>query len=215
MNPDIKTLSAYKVKFAADPSRSGVISGYGSIAGNVDAVGDIVERGAFAKSLATFKSNGSTPRMLWQHNPDMPIGSWTDLHEDSNGLYLTGKMNLSTSWGKDAWAATEAGDVDGLSIGYREIKARPDGMFRRLEELELFEVSLVTFPANPKARVRLNSKRELETILVKSGLSQAAATKVAAGGWGALNNNPTDDDPEAVAAIIRAVKASTQAIRNI
>lgn len=215
MNPEIKSLQPYKVKFAADSSQSGVISGYGSIAGNVDAVGDIVERGAFAKSLATFKSSRTTPRMLWQHNPDMPIGSWTEFAEDGNGLYLTGKMNLATSWGKDAWAAAEAGDVDGLSIGYREVKARPDGIYRRLEELDLFEVSLVTFPANPKARVRLTSKRELETILVKSGLSQAAATKVASGGWGALSNNSTDDDPEAVAAILRAVKASTQAIRKL
>ena len=83
-----------------------------------------------------------------------------------------------------------AGDVDGLSVGYREVKARTEKDARVLEELTLFEVSVVTFPANIEATVEtvksLNSKNELVDLLRGAGLAKAAAVRIAAGGWPAL-----------------------------
>jgi HK97 family phage prohead protease len=204
-----KTQPAFRLKFAADQA-TGEIAGYGSVIGNVDSAGERVMRGAFAGSLARHRAAGTTVKMLWQHYSDMPIGNWTDLREDETGLFLRGKVNRETSWGKDAWAAITDGNVDGLSIGYREIKATPDGVFRNLDELELLEVSVVTFPANPLAR--LTSKAELADLLTKAGLSRAAAAKVAAGGYPALAGET--DDPDEIDALIRAVKLSTDRLRR-
>lgn len=210
----LKTSPTYRIKLAAD-TKTGRISGYGSVVGNPDSYGDIVSPGAFATSLRKHQKDGTRPAMLWAHRPGEPVGRWNELKEDSTGLFLVGDINLESSWGRDAWAAVEGGDVDGLSIGYREITARPDGIYRRLDELDLVEVSIVTFPANPKARIRLSGKRDLEELLTKAGLPKNAAAKVAAGGWDALSPGDADDDEEAAArALLAAVKTSTERIRT-
>ncbi len=150
--------------------------------------------------------------MLWAHNPDQPIGKWTDIIEDERGLFLKGALNLASSRGKDAWAHVEAGDVDGLSIGYREIKATPDGIYRRLEALDLLEVSIVTFPANRSARI--GSKRELEAMLTKSGLSRGAAAKIAAGGWPALAGMDEETQTQIVKQAAERITRLAEAMRT-
>lgn len=196
MKPQTKSFSAFR--FGMKATAEGQISGYGSIFGNVDSYGEVVERGAFTDTLQRHKEAGTAPLMLWQHDAQKPIGRWDHMAEDSVGLFMSGQINTGTSWGRDAWAAVSAGDIDGLSIGYVETKTRPDGALLRLEAVDLREVSVVSMPANRKARIRLTGKSDLEDLLTDSGLSNAAAKKIVAGGWSALVG---DDDPEAVDAL--------------
>lgn len=92
--------------------------------------------------------------MLWQHDPSEPIGVWDDVVEDEIGLWVKGRILKDVARGREAVALIEAGAIDGLSIGYRTVKSRKnDKGSRLLSELELWEVSLVTFPMLPDARV--------------------------------------------------------------
>lgn len=204
--------SAPALEVKAD--ESGMISGYGSVFGNVDAYGERVMPGAFRKSLAS----GGMPKLLWQHDQHRPIGKWIEAKEDGTGLLLTGQLNLKTTAGRDAYEHLVAGDVTGLSIGYREVKVTPKGDVRELNELELHEVSIVTFPANRSATLStvksLTSKDELIDMLRSGGLSKQAAGLIAAGGWNALSKSP-DLDHDAAARLAASIDHATRAIRNL
>lgn len=131
-----------------------VISGYASLFGAVDQGGDVVEAGAYRASLAKIAAKGGAVKMLWQHDPAQPIGVWDEVREDATGLWVKGRILTDVTRGREAAALIEAGAIDGLSIGYRTVKARKDDKGKRLlSELELWEVSLVTFPMLPDARV--------------------------------------------------------------
>jgi hypothetical protein len=126
------------------------IAGYASLFGAADHGGDIVEPGAYAKSL----SEGRRVKMLWQHDPREPIGIWDEIREDGTGLFVKGRLLDRVARAKEAAALIEAGAIDGLSIGYRTLRAhRNDKGQRLLSEVELWEVSLVTFPMLPEARL--------------------------------------------------------------
>ena len=130
------------------------IEGYASLFDAPDQGGDIVRKGAYAGSLAKLESEGRRVKMLWQHDPAQPIGVWDMVREDDRGLWVKGRLLDSTQKGREAAALIQAGAIDGLSIGYRTTKATKDkGGRRLLMELELWEVSLVTFPMLPSARV--------------------------------------------------------------
>jgi len=130
------------------------ISGYASLFGAVDQGGDVVEPGAYGASLKAVAKAGRTIKMLWQHDPTQPIGVWDDVREDGKGLFVKGRILNSVEKGREAAALVAAGAIDGLSIGYRTIKASKNTKGQRLlSELELWEVSLVTFPMLPSARV--------------------------------------------------------------
>ena len=127
-----------------------VIEGYASLFGSVDQGGDVVQPGAYANSLKA----GRQVKMLWQHDPREPIGIWDEVREDDKGLYVKGRLLEDVARAREAAALTKAGAIDGLSIGYRTVKASKDDRGRRLlNEVELWEVSLVTFPMLPEARV--------------------------------------------------------------
>ncbi|MEM7319621.1 MAG: HK97 family phage prohead protease [Pseudomonadota bacterium] len=131
-----------------------VIEGYASLFNEADIGGDIVCNGAYDGSLARLERAGQKVKMLWQHEPAQPIGVWDEVLEDSKGLHVKGRLLEATQKGREAAALIEAGAIDGLSIGYRTRKASKDEKGRRLlTELELWEVSLVTFPMLPSARV--------------------------------------------------------------
>ncbi len=133
---------------------SSVIEGYASLFGQADQGGDIVEKGAYAASIKALSEAGRKVKMLWQHDPAQPIGVWEEVREDKRGLWVRGRLLESTQKGREAIALIGAGAIDGLSIGYRAVKAgRNDKGQRLLKELELWEVSLVTFPMLPSARV--------------------------------------------------------------
>ena len=131
-----------------------MIEGYASRFGDCDQGNDIVASGAYAASLTRLAEQGRAVKMLWQHDPAQPIGIWDTVREDATGLYVKGRLLDSIARGREAAALVAAGVIDGLSIGYRTKAATKDRQGRRvLTELELWEVSLVTFPMLPSARV--------------------------------------------------------------
>lgn len=170
-------------KYVGSDDEPGLIEGYGSIFGNKDAYGDIVAPGAFTRSLQTKK-----PVMLWQHNHDQPIGVWDHVEEDVVGLRLRGKILINTQHGRDAYELAKAGAVTGLSIGYRPVREHRDGDANILDEVDLWETSIVTFPANDQARllsVRANAMdgetpplKVIEKVLRDAGLSRSESTRV-------------------------------------
>ena len=153
-----------EVKFASEENDEMTFAGYGAVFGNMDSYGDIIKKGAFKETLKTAKSSGNWPLMLSQHggftSEDMtPIGVWTEMKEDENGLYLEGRF-ADTPRGREAYTLAKMKPrpaINGLSIGYRAKKfSMGDGKEARryLEEIDLFEVSLVSMPANPEARIQ-------------------------------------------------------------
>ena len=129
-------------------------------------------QGAYAASLARLAAAGRKVKMLWQHDPAQPIGIWDDVREDDRGLYVKGRLLQTVSKGQEAAALVSAGAIDGLSIGYRTQKAvRNEKGHRLLTELELWEVSLVTFPMLPSARVGAKG----ESLMAEVDLSELAA----------------------------------------
>ncbi|MEY1555172.1 HK97 family phage prohead protease [Yoonia sp. R2331] len=130
------------------------ISGYASLFGKTDQGGDVVSKGAYVAALKALKDKGRTVKMLWQHDPAQPIGVWDEIREDGKGLWVKGRILQDVAKGREAAALITAGAIDGLSIGYRTVRATKDTNGGRvLSELELWEVSLVTFPMLPDARV--------------------------------------------------------------
>ena len=130
------------------------IEGYASRFFVRDLNDDVVARGAFGASLARTGPRGV--KMLHQHEGAAPVGVWDEVREDADGLFVRGRVLDVTPQGRMAAALVRAGAVDGLSIGFRAVKARGDesGRLRVLTEVELWEVSLVTFPMLPQARIR-------------------------------------------------------------
>ncbi len=130
------------------------IEGYASLFGAEDQGGDIVEPGAYAASLRRLVQGGNSVKMLWQHDPSEPIGIWDTVHEDSRGLWVRGRILPEVARGREAAALIRAGAIDGLSIGYRTLRSTKDSRGRRhLAEVDLWEVSLVTFPMLREARL--------------------------------------------------------------
>lgn len=172
---------ACEFKFASDEQAPGTIEGYASVYGIMDRGGDIVMPGAFKKTLAQWKKDKSLPPMLWQHDAGAPIGVWTDLIEDDKGLKVTGELILDIPDGAAAYARLKKGAVRGLSIGYRSMDDEIDRSTgaRRLKQVELWEISLVTIPMLKEAQVfgvkgdyRNFNPRELEEALGDRGLSR-------------------------------------------
>lgn len=118
--------------------------------GVADLNGDVVARGAFADSLARTGAGGV--RMLHQHEGRAVVGVWEAIVEDARGLFVRGRIADWSAEARFAAALSRAGALDGLSIGFRAAKARRDGRLRVLSAVELWEVSLVTFPMLPEAR---------------------------------------------------------------
>lgn len=159
-----------------------VVEGYASLFGKADQGGDVVQKGAYAGSLAGLAAKGNRVKMLWQHDPAQPIGVWDEVREDAHGLYVKGRILTEVEKGREAAALIEAGAIDGLSIGYRTKKAEKDTSGRRLlSELELWEVSLVTFPMLPDARVGAKSEDPTEALLRDMAEAFEGARRVLAG----------------------------------
>ncbi|MFT4913443.1 MAG: HK97 family phage prohead protease [Brevundimonas sp.] len=136
---------------SVDPVAGGVeIVGYASLWGVADLDGDVVARGAFADSLARTGADGV--RMLHQHEARAVVGVWNRLVEDDRGLFVRGRIMEWSAEARFAAALARAGALDGLSIGFRAAKARREGRLRVLSAVDLWEVSLVTFPMLPGAR---------------------------------------------------------------
>lgn len=145
----------------------GVIEGYGSVFGVMDAYADIVAAGAFAESLKAHKAAGTMPAMLWQHDSDEPVGVWTEMVEDDKGLLVRGRLAMGTTRGREASELLKMRAINGLSIGFysRQWSYDTETDVRTLTAVDLWEVSLVTFPANRDARVQsIKSIDDLATL---------------------------------------------------
>jgi hypothetical protein len=120
--------------------------GYASLFGVPDSAGDVVQAGAFAQSLRT--RGPAKVRMLYQHFAHEPIGVWQVIREDPRGLYVRGRLVTDTQRGRECLALLGEGALNGLSIGFRTVRARRDAKtgLRALLEIELWEISVVTFP---------------------------------------------------------------------
>lgn len=144
-------------KFLAGPplteTGAWTFEGYASLFGRPDLGNDIVLPGAFAGSLARRGPTGV--KLLWQHDPAEPIGVWEAIREDARGLFVRGRLIPELARAREARALLKSGALDGLSIGFRTEKARTDPRrgVRELIAVDLWEISLVTFPLLPEARV--------------------------------------------------------------
>ena len=159
----------------ARTSAAGVIEGYASLFNVADTGGDMVMAGAFARSLT--KRGAAGVKMLWQHNAAEPIGVWTAIVEDLRGLKVTGRLDLSVARAREALSLLRAGAVDGLSIGFRTRRATTDRSsgLRRLHEVDLWEISIVTFPMLPQARVDAVKRRAPHDYAMARARSEQAA----------------------------------------
>lgn len=209
-----------------DLSEDGTFEGYGSVHGNVDSYGERVMPGAFTASLAKHKREGSQVLMLWQHNASEPIGVWEDLAEDAKGLWGKGQLILEVQKAREVHALMKRKAIGGLSIGYREIKTTPDGNVRNLEELDLYEISPVSFPANRRARIEaVKSERmdefarrlrdgdpmpikEFEDILREAGVPKSMAVAIASHGYAkAIRSESEGSKADDAAAFMNALLA--------
>lgn len=200
-------LKAQGVVTKDDDSQVGVFEGMASTFGNTDLMGDIIAPGAFAGSIKQPKRI----KMLWQHNPGEPIGVWTDLEETDKGLKAKGELLLNVQRGAEAHVLMKAGALDALSIGFRTPKGGSDidqttGV-RTLKKIDLMEISPVTFPANPKARIGrvkalleagdFPTVREFERWLTQdAGFSRKDARAIIRHGYETLVTQDADDESD-------------------
>lgn len=201
-------------------SDSGEFEGYGSIFGNEDGHGDVVVKGAFAESLARWKEKGRLPALLWQHKMNEPIGIYTEMREDDVGLYVKGKLLIDDDpLAKRAHAHMKAGSLSGLSIGFvlDDWEYDKDKGVWLLKKIDLWEVSLVTFPSNDEARIS-NVKSilergetpppsKVEKALREVGFSTSQAKAFMAKGYSAVGK-PREADSAQVVESLKSLMAN-------
>lgn len=211
-----KTVNLIEIKFAADPTATEMrFSGYGAVFGNVDSYGDVIEPGAFAKTLSDAQKSGIYPAMLLQHGgfgltaeDKMPIGVWETLAEDGKGLLVDGIL-ADTTRGLDTYKLMKMKPrpaITGLSIGYIPKKftigTKPNQPKRTLHEVDLMEISPVTFPANGKARVSSVksvedfTERDFEALMQDAGFSRREARVIINSGFKSLRVMQVADSNE-------------------
>lgn len=182
---------------------TGEFSGYASVFDNADWYGDVVRKGAFAASLATWKEKGQLPPILWQHKSDSPIGPHLEMVEDDKGLFVRGKLLVDEiPKAREALALLKAKVISGMSIGF---DVPEDGMdydgkaeVWNLTKINLWENSLVTFPANPEAQVEsvkfalasgnLPTPSDFEKALREMGFSRSRAKYITSHGFTTLRD---------------------------
>jgi HK97 family phage prohead protease len=200
--------AAFELK--REPDEDGGFEGYASVFNIVDHGMDSVSRGAFVKSLAARK-----PKMLWQHDMQQPIGVWDEVAEDERGLFVKGRLSKDVQKGREAMALLRMGALDSMSIGYLTIEAVPEagGRVRNLTQVDLYEVSLVTMPMLPDAKITavksLTTEREFEAFLRDAGYSRKEATAIALHGFKSLTglrDAGSDDGDEGAKALLQSLE---------
>ena len=204
-------------------TEDGTFTGYASLFGVTDLAKDQVAKGAFTKSLMTRGVGGI--RMLFQHDPNEPIGQWLDISEDARGLKVTGKLSPDVARAREVLALMRDRALDGLSIGFKTVKSRKDAGsgVRHILEADLWEISVVTFPMLPAARVSevkastpFPTTREFEIWLRRdAGLSRGEARGVISRGFAKVKREreAAGDETARLTGRIRAA-ASTLAAKG-
>lgn len=205
----------FEIKSISD---SGAFTGYGSVFGVKDSYSDIVIKGAFTNSLNQWKEKGRLPALLWQHKMDEPIGYYTKMVEDENGLYLEGQLLIDDDpLAKRAHAHMRAKSLSGLSIGYvlNDYDYDKEKSAFILKDIDLWEVSVVTFPANDEARIDnvksifesgdIPPPREIERVLRDVGLSRTQAKAFMSEGYAALKQRDVSNSEENAIKILQSI----------
>ena len=221
---------APELKFTAldlgQAQTDGAFEGYASLFGTEDLAQDVVAAGAFRKSLSTRGAGGI--RMLFQHDANQPVGVWTELIEDARGLYAKGQLSLDVPKAREVLALMRDRALDGLSIGYKPVRFRRDvkGGVRRLIEVDLWEISIVTFPMLPGARVtRVKSQpfaagppteREFERWLTRdAGFTRSEARAVLRSGLKGLRDlRDAGDGDGDVERLARRIRQTARLLRS-
>jgi uncharacterized protein len=224
LNTEVRRKAVVPFERTKEVSGTGTFSGYGSVFNVKDAYGDIVIPGAFAKSLADWKKKGKMPKMLWQHDTHEPIGPWTKMEEDETGLAVEGQILVDAGpLEKRAYAHLKAGTIDSLSIGYSiapkgyEYDQEQDAFL--LKQINLWEVSLVTFPANPDALIDsvksvLDNPREFERFLRDAGLSRSQAKGLMSRGYDGLRDLREAEDGD-LKEVMKSLQKSIDTMREL
>jgi HK97 family phage prohead protease len=206
-----------------DIDEAGRLSGYASTFGNVDSDGDVIMPGAFQASINRARETGKYPKMLWQHDTRSIIGKWTAMQEDERGLKVEGQLILDVAQAREAYALAREGVLDSMSIGFN---IPPDGaaragMGRVISQADLWEVSLVTFPANDRAVLTSVkgrwTERDLERHLRDAGMPKAKAAQIVAlakpalgDQWDAGENVPDLDGAGALSELLTKLRRLSQ-----
>lgn len=177
-----------KFEFKEDSSKQGRIKGYGAFYGNVDNDKDVIHKGAFGNS-----AQNRSIKMLYQHRQDKLIGLWDIVSEDEKGLIVEGEINTKTSAGRDAYELAKSGALTDLSVGFiTKDREYDEKGVRHIKSADLYEVSLVTFPANEKANIMsvksgdIQSERDFESAMREIGYSNKEAKHLANFGFKSL-----------------------------
>lgn len=201
-----------------DLQENGVVKGYGStFGGKPDSYGDIISMGAFSESIIKKGRGGMGISMLYQHDSDKPLGVWDTIYEDSKGLKMEGRLAIKTQLGMESYELMKMGALKGLSIGFdlprdKFGKVDPSSYeidqktnVRLLKKINLWETSIVTFPANTRARItgvkallEAKTERELEHALRDSGLSRKEAVYLASLCKSGLRDSGSDSEVEEI-----------------
>ena len=201
-----------------DEENMGMFEGYGSVFNNTDLGNDVILPGAFTKSLN--KTGPKGVKLLYQHKTDMPIGVFESIEEDKRGLKVRGKLALKTQLGREAYELMKMGALDGLSIGFRVSPKGHSydakGKRRMIKEVELMEISLVTFPMNPRAKIRSVKGAEFTIREWENGLrevfqlSRSEAKQAAK----AVHDTFTQRDADVTGELAKAVKTLTETLKH-
>lgn len=197
-------------------SDEGTFAGLASDTG-IDRDGEVIARSAFSGSLARHKSTGTAPAMLLHHDPKRPCGRWIGLTESPSGLEVEGRLALDANDGREAYALLKSGAMQGLSVGFIPAKKSYVGGTLNVVEADLVEVSLVSTPCNPRARVsRIKSicgARDIEEMLHEAGVSNKRAKAAATAAWRMINQQ--DDEADADAELAALFEASAKRIARL
>lgn len=226
MNRKSQSLQHRQMAFkATDVKDDGTFTGYGSVFGTIDSYREIVAPGAFLESLSRIKDSGDPLPALWQHRSDEPIGGYDVLEEDDRGLKTSGWLMVNEiPLAAQAHALMKRRVIKGLSIGYyvEQSDFNEKTGIRTLTKLDLQEISIVTFPANPDAQIdafkaklahgNLPTIREFEESLREKGFSRSQAEMIAAGGYKSLlvpGEQGRGEISQQVNAALAALRSST------
>lgn len=191
-------------EFKTLPNDSGVFEGYGSVFGNVDVGGDVVEEKALDASIADWEKKGRYPALLWNHDFSQPLGVYTGMASDTKGLNVRGKLSLEVQRAREIHQLSKDGAVDGLSIGYSTQKKTFKGNVRHIEQAQVWEVSMVPIGMNLEARITSvkslmgeRTPKNFEAFLRDvGGLSRSEAKAFMAQGFTGLSARDAMDDSE-------------------
>jgi uncharacterized protein len=185
-------------------SDGGTFSGYASVFGLVDSDGDVIAKGAFRRAV----SEPSRIKMLWQHDARAVIGKWVAVEEDDTGLLVKGELILEIEQAREAYALMRAGAIDEMSVGFSVVEATKSASNsgRVFTDVDLWEISLVTWAANPAAKITsVKTIRDFELFLRDAGWSRKQATAIASRGFRSIEQGDPDED-EAIMQLAKLIQ---------